>query len=129
MLLSTLWLAVRKTIQLPKGRKDEVIPYRMQKMLQFIAQHYGEDLSLDALASSANVSKSECLRCFKWSLQTTPYQYLMEYRLSKAAELLRSTDESIGTIADRVGFHQISHFGKCFREKTGCSPREYRKHK
>lgn len=102
---------------------------RMQKFLQYISEHYGEDISLDGLAARANVSKSECLRCFKASMQTTPYKYLTEYRLAKAAELLRSTDEPIGHIADSVGFHQISHFGKCFKEKTGLSPRAYRKNK
>ena len=102
---------------------------RMQKFLQYISEHYGEDVSLDILAGSANVSKSECLRCFKASMQTTPYKYLTEYRLSKAADLLKNSDEPIGDIADSVGFRQISHFGKCFREKTGLSPREYRMNK
>ena len=59
-------------------------------------------------------------------MQTTPYKYLMEVRLSKAAELLKETDEPISRISSKVGFHQVSHFGKCFREKTGYPPREYR---
>ncbi|WP_242954192.1 helix-turn-helix domain-containing protein [Clostridium puniceum] len=33
----------------------------------------------------------------------------------------------IGYIADKAGFHQVSHLGKCFKEKMGCSPKEYRK--
>lgn len=70
------------------------------------------------LAESAHVSKSECLRCFRKSLNTTPYKYLTEYRLSKAAALLRETDKPISDIAVNVGFGQPSHFGKCFREKT-----------
>lgn len=74
----------------------------MQKFLQYINEHYSEDISLDKLAASANVSKSECLRCFKESIQITPYKYLTEYRLSKAAELLKNTDESIGNIADSL---------------------------
>lgn len=102
---------------------------RMQKFLRYISEHYEEDISLDSLAKSANVSKSECLRCFKASLQTTPYKYLTQYRLSKAAELLKNSDEPIRTIADSVGFRQISHFGKSFKEKTGFSPRDYRKKK
>ena len=98
----------------------------MQAFLNHIEKHYAENLSLEALAKSGNVSKSECLRCFKACMQTTPYKYILEYRLSKAAILLKSTDTPIGDIASSVGFHQISHFGKCFREKTGYSPREYR---
>lgn len=50
----------------------------------------------------------------------------MEYRLSKAEILLKNSDKSIGDIADCVGFHQVSYFGKCFKEKTGFTPREYR---
>mgnify|MGYP005768700697 CR=1 FL=1 len=126
-LLSQLWLEMCKNIQLPKSGVETALNIRMRKFLQYINEHYSEDISLDSLAQSSNVSKSECLRCFKASMQTTPYKYLMEFRLSKAAELLKSTDESIGNIADSVGFHQISHFGKCFREKTGYSPRDYRK--
>lgn len=56
---------------------------RMQKFLRYIEQHYSEDLTFEDLAASVNVSKTECLRCFKLSLQTTPYKYLVEYRLSK----------------------------------------------
>lgn len=128
-LLSALWLEVCRNLRLQAKTQDTVMGARMQKFLQYISEHYGEDISLDGLAARANVSKSECLRCFKASMQTTPYKYLTEYRLAKAAELLRSTDEPIGHIADSVGFHQISHFGKCFKEKTGLSPRAYRKNK
>ncbi len=128
-LLSALWLEVCRNIQVPNGNTDTAIGTRMQKFLQYISEHYGEDISLDKLAGSANVSKSECLRCFRASMQTTPYKYLTEYRLSKAAELLKNSDEPIGNISDSVGFRQISHFGKCFKEKTGFSPRDYRKKK
>ena len=99
----------------------------MQRFLAYVEKHYAEEISLDRLAESANVSKSECLRCFRSSMQTTPYKYLMEYRLSRAAILLQETDEPIGEIAFRTGFHQASYFGKCFREKTGFSPRDYRR--
>lgn len=113
-LLSTLWLEVCKNIQVPSKNIDIVMGVRMQKFLRYISEHYEEDISLDRLSKSANVSKSECLRCFKASMQTTPYRYLTEYRLSKAAELLKNSDEPIGTIADRVGFRQISPFRKAF---------------
>lgn len=127
VLLSTLWLAVRKEIQLPAEACNPVLDARMRQFLQHIEQHYGEDLSLDLLAGSANVSRSECLRCFKKSLQTTPYRYLIEFRLSKAAELLKHSDATVSEIAERVGFRQVSHFGKCFKEKTGYAPSAYRK--
>lgn len=125
--LSSIWLEITRNITLPPAKNSNPLNARMKKFLNFIENHYAEDVSLDLLAASAHVSKSECLRCFKLSMQTTPFRYLMEYRLSKAAELLASAEEPIGAIAMNVGFHQTSHFGKCFKEKTGYSPRDYRR--
>lgn len=127
LILSSLWLTFRKNILLPPQQHENIVSIRMQKFLNYIANHYAEDISLESLVKSGNVGKSECLRCFKASLQTTPYKYLMEYRLSKAADLLKTTDLPIGVISENVGFHQVSHFGKCFKEKTGYSPKDYRK--
>ena len=127
LILSSLWLTFRKNILLPPQQQENIVSIRMQKFLNYIANHYAEDISLESLAKSGNVGKSECLLCFKASLQTTPYKYLMEYRLSKAADLLKTTDLPIGVISENVGFHQVSHFGKCFKEKTGYSPKDYRK--
>lgn len=91
-----------------------------------ILEHYAEDITLADLSKSANISKSERSRCFKLSLNTTPYKYLTEYRLSMAAQLLKTTREPVGIIAVSVGLHQMNHFGKCFREKTCYSPKAYR---
>ncbi len=124
--LSSLWLTMRKNIILPQEQKEGVVHLRMQKILRFIEERFAEDITLSDLSASANISKSECSRCFKISMNTTPYKYLTEFRLSKAAQLLTKTNEPVGNIAAAVGFHQMSHFGKCFREKTGYSPREYR---
>lgn len=126
VLLAALWLTMRKNILLPPKQQENTISMRMQKFLRHIEQHYPEDLTLEDIAESASVSKSECLRCFNSTLQTTPYKYLMEYRLSKAAEQLKKTNQPISDISARVGFHQASYFGKCFKEKTGYSPKEYR---
>ncbi len=133
VLLTTLWLVMRKNILLPsrqsgqesRGRQihlENTVRARMQQFLRCIEQRYPEDLTLEDIAQSASVSKSECLRCFQLTLQTTPYKYLMEYRLSKAAELLEKTEQPVSDISVCVGFHQVSYFGKCFKEKTGCSP-------
>ena len=129
MHLSALWLSFGKNLSLTVQKTPDLLNERMQAFLSYIEMHYAEDISLEQLAKSAHVSKSECMRCFKSSVQMTPYKYLTEYRLSKASELLLSSDEPIGSIAICVGFHQVSHFGKCFKEKTGYSPREYRSSK
>ncbi len=127
VLLSSLWLVLRKNMGALPVKKESAVNSRMQKILCYMEDHYAEDITLADLSSSANISKSECSRCFKLSLNTTPYKYLTEYRLSKAAQLLETTNEPVGNIAIAVGFHQMSHFGKCFKDKTGYSPKMYRK--
>lgn len=126
IIINKFWLCLSQNISLPEEYSNSIINKRMQKFLLYIQNHYSEEISLDQLSKSANVSKTECLRCFKISMQTSPYNYLMEFRLSKAAFLLKNTDNPIGNIASMVGFNQLSHFGKYFKEKTGYSPREYR---
>ena len=98
----------------------------MQSCASWTAELFSVFLGTALRREGAHVSKSECLRCFRQSMGTTPYQYLMEYRLSQAAALLKRTDDPIEWIANQVGFGQASSFGKYFRRKTGLSPREYR---
>lgn len=126
-LISRLWLEMLKNIELPEYKNKSTTEKRMEIFLFYITLHYSQAISLDDLAKSAHVSKSECLRCFKQTLQTTPYKYLTEFRLKQSIELLTTTSLSIGEISSKVGFNQFSHFGKCFKEKTGVSPSQYRK--
>jgi AraC-like DNA-binding protein len=100
---------------------------QFQKLLRYIEAHYMEDISLDTLAKSANITKAQCLQCFKLNLNTTPHCYLNEYRLLKSEQLLRDTSLSVNEIALQVGFCQAGYFGKLFREKKGCSPKKYRR--
>ncbi|MCI8540762.1 MAG: AraC family transcriptional regulator [Erysipelotrichaceae bacterium] len=126
VLLNSLWLILQKNMAV-KEQKSDVINERIRLFLHYIEAHYHEDITLYQLAASAQVSESECLRCFRDKLDTTPMKYLSEYRLSKAADLLINTTLSINDIAERTGFHQLSYFGKCFKDQMKCAPRIYRK--
>ncbi len=125
--LSNLWLIFLKHVTVPKQNTSNPTSHRMQCFLQYIEMHYAQNITLDDLAQSANVSKSECLRCFKQTLQTTPFRYLIDFRLSKATKLLKETNLNIKEIMNQTGFHDQSYFGKCFRQKTGCSPKKYQR--
>lgn len=70
--LSNLWLIFCENLSMPESKTEDALNTRMQTFLQYIDQHYSEEISLDELAKSANVSKSECMRCFKKSVQMTP---------------------------------------------------------
>ena len=100
---------------------------RIKAMLSHIHAHYGSPLTTQSIAASALVSESECLRCFRSTIGTTPIQYLKQYRLQQAAQMLRQTDHKISEIAERCGFQDMSYFTRAFREQQGQVPTEYRK--
>ena len=80
-----------------------------------------------SIAAAASLSDSECLRCFRTSIGSTPIQYLKHYRLQQATSLLISTDKKITDIALSCGFQDVSYFTKSFREHLGTTPTQYRK--
>ena len=100
---------------------------RLKQMLGFIREHYAEDISPADVTASAGVCERECFRCFKQELGTTPLATLTDFRLRKAAELLRETDRSVSDIAAACGFATSSYFGKVFRRRMNLSPLAYRR--
>ncbi|MCM1161837.1 MAG: AraC family transcriptional regulator [Roseburia sp.] len=100
---------------------------RTKKAILFIQKHYSDTISLDDIASSIHVSKGECCRCFKRSIQLTPFEYLMKYRIFIAAGMIRENkNTSIAALASSVGFNSSSYFNKLFKKYLGCTPTEYR---
>ena len=100
---------------------------RIKTMLQFIQEHYAEDVSVEQIAASAAISPSECLRCFHDMIGTTPNQYLRDQRTQRAAELLCGTGLQVSEIAAQCGFQDASYFARAFRQVYGCGPTEYRR--
>ncbi len=100
---------------------------RIKIMLQYIHEHFSEDVTISSLATEAFISNSEVLRCFHNMIKTTPTQYLKQYRIQKACELLETTDYNSVKIGMECGFQSSSYFIKTFKEKLGSTPLEYRK--
>jgi len=103
--------------------KDAV---RIKQMLGFIHEHYAESLTVAQIAGVSAISESECYRCFRKVLDTSPIDYLLQYRIRAAAGLLSVTDMSISDICFATGFNSPSYFAKVFRQELLVSPRAYR---
>lgn len=99
---------------------------RIKSMLRFIHANFGSTLTVRSIAASISISESECLRCFRKTIHTTPIQYLKEYRITKAAQQLLDTQEKVSCIASCCGFQDMSYFTRAFRNQMGCTPTEYR---
>ncbi len=100
---------------------------RICKMLDFIHNNFPNDLTLTEIARVADVGERECLRCFQRTIQLSPIQYLLKYRIMQAAALLLNNPAgSISEISIVCGFDSPSNFSKMFRRFYNCTPREYR---
>lgn len=93
----------------------------------YIRAHYAEPLSLDALLAQMPVSKSWFLRLFRQYTGTTPYNFLLSTRITRAKELLVLTDFAVSEVAHQVGFGDESNFSTRFTAMVGQSPQQYRK--
>ena len=129
--LSKFWcLFLEETEEIRKNNVPRRNPdtERMKVMISYIQQHFAERLTLDDIAASANIGNRECLRCFQRSIDNTPVNYLNDYRIQMAAEMLLRLPDSITDISEACGFSSVNYFGKVFREATGFTPSDYRKH-
>lgn len=102
--------------------KDMLLQARTRKMLQFIQTNYANKITLEQIAQSASVSRSEALRCFHAAMQRTPVEYLIDYRLAKARQLLLSTDDNVSDVALQVGIENFSYFVRIFKKRYGITP-------
>ena len=96
-------------------------------MVSYIESNYSRRITLENIAAAGNVCKTTCCSLFSSYTHQTPNVYLVNYRLSKGAELLIQTDLSITEICYETGFTGASYFTEMFRKSYGCSPTEYRK--
>ena len=99
---------------------------RIKIMLEYIHDHYNDKITTQDLMDVANISESEVLRVFHKTINKTPIQYLKEYRILKACELLKDTNQKTIDIAFNTGFNDASYFNKIFKQTKGLTPLEYR---
>lgn len=96
-------------------------------VLDYIAAHYGEvTLSTSQIAEAFHFSPAYMNVLFKQEMKVTLKQYLSNYRLEKAKQLLEQDYMKITEIAERCGYTNASYFSKVFRDGTGMTPLEYR---
>lgn len=97
----------------------------LTKLESLVAKHYADpDLGIDKLAAGMAMSDRQLQRKLKVLLGTNPNNFIREFRLKKAKELLKE-GKQIGIVAFDVGFSSQTYFGRCFKEAFDCTPKQY----
>lgn len=110
---------------LTEGLQDKAL--FVKPMLLYIWEHYDQPVTLDEIAHAGCTSKNECIHYFHSVVGTSPIQYVKNYRLQRAAELLRNTDRNISCIAAACGFRDGGYFSRSFYEAYGMTPLNWRR--
>lgn len=106
----------------PDSKRDAYIT----EALQYIEMNYSRNITISTLSKTVGLNRSYLTSIFKSVLGMTLQEYLIEYRIRKACELLPNNDLSIGNISRSVGYTDPLHFSKIFRQIKGITPSEYR---
>lgn len=101
---------------------------RLRVLLGYLHTHYQEKLTLEDVARTVNLSKSECCRFFKKQMGVSLFEYLLDYRIGQSLQLLKS-GKTVAEAAAEAGFSTPAYFAKVFRTHTGRSPSKYRREK
>ena len=99
---------------------------KIKIILNYINEHFAEDISINTLATLCDYSEYHFMRFFKKHIGLTCIQYINNLRLEKASILLTSSNMPITDISLDVGFDNLSYFNKLFKRKYKLTPKEFR---
>lgn len=115
------------TLYETKGNATKSNIETIKKAIKYINENFRENITLGDIASHANFSRIYFRNMFISATGISPNKYLQNIRVSKARELLLTTDKSLLQIAAESGFSSQSYMNYVFKMSEGCSPREYKK--
>lgn len=100
--------------------------YYMKEAICFIEQNFQNGITIEDIANVCGINRSYFGKIFRKSVGKSPQEFLMNYRMAKAAELLKLTTLSIADIGNAVGYENQLHFSRAFKNIYGVSPRAWR---
>jgi len=124
---SLLTLLMTRCISAASARKESSrLPDYVIDVRTYINTYYTERITLDVLSKKLSVNKYYLQKLFKRYMGLSPNEYLIQTRLTKAKQLLRTTKLPISHISMDVGISNIGHFISLFKQHEGITPGAYR---
>lgn len=113
-------------VRLIASKPGKLRDFYIHEALAFIEQNFQNDISVEDIADNCGLNRSYFGKIFKNAVGRTPQDFLLNYRMTKAAELLKLTQLSIGDIGKAVGYDNQLHFSRAFKNIYRLSPRTWR---
>lgn len=110
-----------------EGNTNDQQSRYLKSAIQYISERYSYGITVEDIADYIGVSRSYMFRIFQKLLKMSPKEYLSEYRLQKASQLLKESELPISAVAKSVGFEDNLYFSKVFKKYKGKTPSEYKK--
>lgn len=127
LLFQTFYYLITHNFQKEHCPKTKKSLDKVKTILTYIQENYSRPITVEEMANICFYSKSHFMKFFKDAMGMGFIQYLNEYRLNAACQMLRESTDSILNIASMVGFDHLSYFNRIFKRKYGMTPGEFRK--
>lgn len=108
-------------------QSSKMSDYYIKEAINYIEQNFQNNITIEDIAAVCGINRSYFGKIFRNSIGRSPQEFLMNYRMVKATELLKLTSLSIAEIGSAVGYENQLHFSRAFKTIYGISPREWRK--
>lgn len=109
-----------------EGDMEPALSY-VKWVVDYISQKYSEALRVQTIADACGINRSYLGKIFKYATGYTIQEYLIQYRVKKAKQLLQETGLPVQHVACAVGYSDPFTFSKIFKKQAGVSPVEWRK--
>lgn len=116
----------RSTEGVKMHHSSKLRDFYIHEAIEFIEHNFQNDISVEDIADVCGLNRSYFGKIFKEALGKSPQEFLLNYRMVKAAELLKLTKLSVGDISSAVGYDNQLHFSRAFKSIYGISPKKWR---
>lgn len=107
-------------------RREAHLSTKLQKALRYIQEHYEAEISIEDVSNAIGISASYLHQLCKKELNQTFLDYLTDYRIHQAKQILTFENIKMSEVASKVGYRSPQHFSQVFKKKTGMLPHQYR---
>lgn len=121
-----LFLALLTELAGALPTRDLSLEY-VESAVRYITHNYSGAIDVGDIASHVGISRSQLYRVFMREIGSSPNEYLIRFRISRACELMDHSSLPISAVAASVGYEDALYFSRVFKKTAGCSPRDYHK--